>query len=284
MAAWVAYNALVRDTSTFGQPTTGGASVADNVRSALDVLGRWALPAGGPRPALGVAVLAIVVTAAVAAVLQERRQDGAGLDRAPRPSILPFALFAVAYPVVLALLSIYEPARLDLDDERFLAPAWPAAVLVVLTAVGWSQRRRAKVVVGLGAAALAVWLVLLAGAAARDWYDLHQHGNGFGADVWEGSPLVDAAASLPPDTVILANEAAGLAHLAGRPVLDLETVDRGGDPRPDPTVVAWFDDPDRFDSVSPPRPTLAEVEAATGLRLDPRARVPDGALYDVTDR
>jgi hypothetical protein len=127
---------------------------------------------------------------------------------------LVFLLFAITYPVVIAVSRSFFDDTIPIDD-RMLAPTFMAMVAVAgsAAAIG-SQLRRARWV-WIALAVLFVFGPLrhMLGQSRLLYERLNTEGQGYASAAWGRSGSVSWVRTLPPDAVLYSNKARPLQFL-----------------------------------------------------------------------
>lgn len=168
-------------------------------------------------------VLAVLLLAAVTmAFIGWRDRDRQAMRAMHEPFVWLMALLVPIYLSFLLLTISFFDANTPLDD-RILAPAYVAMLILVVAgmgiALGLAMRRRLVRGAIIGALGLVI-LVQLASAAS--WIRTYRQGGlGYSSPAWRQSETVAAVRELPEEVVIFSNAPEAIDLLAGREALAL---------------------------------------------------------------
>jgi hypothetical protein len=288
MALWMGRNLAVGGTGAnraFSPRPVGAAQWLQGWHS----LSAWLLPAGISHGLSYVAVAALIAGAATCAVLVARNRTDPAREQGPQPAplarLLPLMLLLMAmHACVLLGAMVLTSSPPDLGT-RFLAPAFPAFLVVVVCAVHDQLRaaRRPAAAVAVLALVCAVFVGTNLFYTAR-WARRSQLGGvGLLGPSWRASDLVARVAALPPGVPVYSNRGEAIYILTGRSVSrtpradDPEAARRDLDAmrralREDGAVVAWFSGEER-------PYLLSEEGLKAALFLRPILQAQDGTLY-----
>lgn len=216
---WLVRNLLLTGSPVNRTVAFHPAGFAEVVSSAVTVLGWfWPLPLFGEIARL---VMALVITAALAAVLLYGRRNSAAvaeLARDPSPARFVLVTAILSYLVLLFGAISFLDRQTPLDS-RVLAPLYPLLITLAVSApsqtgelLQWSRMKRTATGV-----LVCGFLVALQLPLSWSWLAMSRaDGIGYASRTWRESPLIIRVRSLPP-TPIFSNAPDVLYALLGKP-------------------------------------------------------------------
>ena len=139
--------------------------------------------------------------------------------------VLFFGLFAFFFSLVYALAYAFTLPTPDLNERLFspLSIAISFIIFALLFLVAQSGPRW-RALFALPLLALALVLADNLPTQIQSARTLHQEGSGYTSRYWRQSPVIAALMQLPPDTLVITNEADAVLFLTGLPVVWLPDV------------------------------------------------------------
>lgn len=295
LALWLEHNRRVSGTFMgYRQPSTGGLAAA--LRQVGHTLGGWLVVPDDLRdaPDLWRKLPALLVGAHLLPMAGAPATDGppsAQPPRAPWPPLLPPALFASLYLVLIVAAAAL--VRFDSLSDRMLAPIHVPLLVTLLGALDlWTRREAAPVWRRPVALGLALLLLFLSGTGTlvRAVKLAEEGAGGLNRRSWQESAMVvELRAGLPDQTPAIYSNAPDVVyyflarvvhmgprrdpHLRGMAPVSLEEL-RGAWPPEDEALLLWFDREERAYLFRP-----EELAAVSELTLE--RTFDDGALYRV---
>lgn len=216
LSVWVVHNAITAKQAT-DRVLALHLVDADALRQLLATLADYFLPLLESTWYHAAVVVLLVIVAYVLWILLRRRGD----PRIAGDPALTFPLLSAAWVasyVLFLLVSISIADATTPLDDRILFPVFGVAVpsLAILAAT-FTARSGQRRVFGTFALFALVCVGLRLPRAIDDMTAVHDHGEGYQADDWQRSPLMQQVKALPPGIDVYSNVWDAVQYVGGRP-------------------------------------------------------------------